>query len=60
MYDNAKVNRVIDSCKTEGQAKCAEKYIELAEKNKLISPVYGIYWRGVLTGIAHVNKWEYL
>jgi len=53
-----KINRVIASCKTIQQAKCAAVYLELSVKAKIISEVRAVYWGGVINGIAHANNWQ--
>jgi len=55
---DTKINRVIASCKTIEQAKCAVVYLELSVRAKIISEVRAVYWGGVLSGIAHANNWQ--
>jgi len=58
MNNDKKVNRVISSCKTAEQARCADTYIVLSARAGAISRVRAVFWGGVLTGIAHVNEWK--
>jgi len=55
---DTKINRVIASCKTVQQAKCAAVYLELSVRAKILSEVRAVYWGGVLSGIAHANNWQ--
>jgi len=56
LYTDTKVNKVIASCKTLKQLRCAVKYLELSVKARMISEVRAVYWGGVVNGIAHANS----